>query len=329
MPEPDQIESLRLSSIQRAPTAVTLFDASPVQKDILKVLAYFDIFGHPLTKNEIFQYLPSNSTSIQEIALACNSTPLTKLVACHEEYYFLQTQSFRIVEERKHKEHQAERMLKLARYFTLIFKRVPFVRGIYVTGELSKGIATNHSDIDLLIITAPKRLWMCRSIFPFLKRILLLNVKQIFCFNTFISEDRLTSDVKNLYVALEIATIKPLFNSLLYNNYLHANNWINQYLPNLSIQKESAQTPSELRSFFKTTLELLFQYSVFDRFDAWLMRRWEKIWSIRFRTIDADVRSRLFQCKPHLSTYYNKDHFGRIFMEYEKRLSDLGLMHND
>jgi hypothetical protein len=74
-----------------------------LQQDILRVLLYFDIFEHPLRAEEIYRFLPSDSTSPAEIARACQSPPLAALVGHKGGHFFIGAESASCTEERSHR----------------------------------------------------------------------------------------------------------------------------------------------------------------------------------------------------------------------------------
>src|SRR5947207_638283 len=85
-------------------------------------------------------------------------------------YFRLPDVSDTIARLRTEREHLAAKRLRIARFMTLIIKRFPFVRGVFLSGDLSKGVAHADSDIDYVIVTAPHRLWICRSMLVLFKK---------------------------------------------------------------------------------------------------------------------------------------------------------------
>src|SRR3989338_3144476 len=63
---------------------------------------------------------------------------------------------------RRRKEVWAWRKLKKARRWSRILARIPWVRMIAIGNALGYGNCANASDIDLVIITTPKRVWSVR-----------------------------------------------------------------------------------------------------------------------------------------------------------------------
>jgi hypothetical protein len=120
-----------------------------------------------------------------------------------------------------------------------IFKLIPWVRLVALTGTRAMDNARADDDIDLMIITAANRLWLTRLLltcllFPWLRR-----GKQIarrLCLNLWLDETALAITPQNLFTAHEICQAVPLYNQdKTYEKFIKANQWVKQYLANWTI----------------------------------------------------------------------------------------------
>jgi len=314
-----------MSSASRAHTTsvpVALF--SPLQADVLKTLLYFDIFNHPLKPEEIFSFLPRNSTNSGMIARECNSAPLSQHIKNSEGYFSLRNNGKSSATLRHTKEKRAQRLWTMAVLMGNILRRIPFVRGVAISGELSKGVASEGSDVDFVIITAPGRLWISRTLAILFKKVFLLNRKKYFCVNHFVAENRMTHEEQSIYAALEIATLKPVSNFDLFRRYRASNSWITDFLPN------APEVPASLSyengvSYFQKALEVLFPPRFSERFDRFLMNMWRKIWKRRYPHLSEKERNALYQCEPSISTAYGDDFLSKVLESYNGRLRSHGL----
>ncbi|MBI4428932.1 MAG: hypothetical protein HY562_07420 [Ignavibacteriales bacterium] len=293
---------------------------SPLQRDILKTLLYFDIFNHPLTVEEIYRFLPSNSTSPSTIREACHQQPLSTLVKEDEGFYALRANAASTRSERRIKEFNARRLWKVAQWMGAIISHVPFVRAVGISGELSKGVAGAKADIDFFIITTAHRLWICRTLLILIKKTLLLNSKKYFCLNLFISEDHLHVEVRNQYSATEVATLRPVRNMFLYDRYLEENVWISDFFPNWKKSLSDIGSVSNSRSVLQRILELPFDNMAGNKIDTWLMNRWRNLWRRRYPHLNEEQRDRLFRCRSFISTAYGEDFLSKVIDSYNSRL---------
>ncbi len=299
---------------------------SRLQEDILRVFVYFDIFKYPLKAEEVYMFLPSNSTSPAEIARACTAQPLDRIVHQKGDHYFVADSrgSSNFLSLRLENERRARTYLLIARIFGRLIRTFPFVRAVFISGELSKGVSTRQGDIDFFIITAANRLWIARVVLTAFKKTFLLNSKKFFCLNHFITEDYLDVTDRNLYSALEIATLKPLYNIRLYDAYRDRNSWIKDYFPNLrSSTGRDNGIPS--RPIVQRLLEAPFKGNFGDRLDLKIMELWKKIWIRRYSTLPKEKREALFRCERFISTAYAGDFRSKVFKEYRTRLQRFGV----
>lgn len=297
---------------------------SLLERDILKVLLYFDVFNHPVNAEEIYSFLPSNSTNPAEVAWRCQSFPLNGYVAEQRGLYFLSERK-NSVRQRLEKESLALRRWKMAVIMARIIRCFPFVRGIFVSGELSKGVSSKEGDIDFVIVTAENRLWICRTLLILFKKIFLLNKKKYFCLNHFVSENHLEFEVRNVYSAVEVATLKPLYNLPLFERYIHANSWIKEFLPNWKLTDQRFEFVTDNPSIVQRLLEPFFADKLSTNVDTWLMNYWRGIWKKRYPHFSDEKRERLFQCRSFISTAYGEDFLNKILSSYEQRLVRFGV----
>lgn len=304
---------------------------SLLQRDVLKVLLYFDLFRHPLSPDEIYEFLPSNSTTPSNVARACSSAPLNTVVNLSGEFFFLKERGAGCVAERMIKEATAHRRWRIARFMSRLISHFPFVRGVGISGELSKGVSSEEGDIDYVLITEQGRLWICRTLLILFKKIVLMNSKKFFCLNHFVSRDRFEVERRDLYVAMELATIKPVVNPCLFDRYLEANPWIEGYLPNWwkKFSGSRQRVPARANvdgSLVQRLLELPFQGSWGKRLDEQLMRYWQALWKRRYPGLSDEARARLFSATPSLSTAYGGDFLTSILARYREQLGRYDLL---
>ncbi|MEZ5195381.1 MAG: hypothetical protein R2764_02960 [Bacteroidales bacterium] len=86
-------------------------------------------------------------------------------------------------------------MLKAKRFSTFI-SNFPYVRGISLSGSLSKGYIGDDPDIDYFIITKENRLWLSCTMLIAFKKIFLFNSCKYFCVNYFIDTNNLEIEEK-------------------------------------------------------------------------------------------------------------------------------------
>lgn len=301
----------------------------PHEQSILRVLLYFNIFDHPLTVEEIFSFLPSDRVSLEDLGYLLRSGSLMQFVRSRGRYFFLHTTSDACVDERLEKERFAERRVRTALRVARMIRLFPFVRAVMLSGELSKGVASKNSDIDFVIVTRRRRLWISRTILIFFKKIFLLNSKKYFCLNYFISEDRLDVDLRNIYSATEIATLKPLSNASSYAEYIRANGWIRSFFPNWTMANQPDVEEIAGQSRVQRVLESFIPERIGDRMDAWLLDRWRTLWRKRYPDLTEEERRHKYRSDKSLSTAYGNDFQQKVLAQYAYRLRHYGITNSE
>jgi hypothetical protein len=183
------------------------------------------------------------------------------------------------------------------------------VRGIAISGSLSKGVMHDDGDIDYFIITAPERLWICRSILILFKKVFLLNSKKYFCVNYFVDENNLKIIDENIFTAIEINYLLPVFNEPLIQKLKVENEWAKSYFPYFSHPIQLDLDSSKKKKY--KGIELLFNNKLANYFDLWLMKltfkRWRKKFShFKEAKFELTMRTNRGISKHHPQDFQNK-----------------------
>jgi hypothetical protein len=251
----------------------------PVQPDqsIIKALAYFDIFNYPLTREEIYYFLD------QEVAPDAIEPVLQQLVNGQRlfqlgDFYSLQPDPA-LRSRRTNGNHKAAQLLKTAYRVGGFLYQFPFVRGIGISGSLSKNFADQETDIDFFIITRSNRLWIARTLMHLFKKLTFITGHQHwYCMNYYIDEEALLIEEQNIFTATELITLLPVCGNGTMDKFYNRNNWTVEYFPNQAIGKQSMLMARS--GWLKKTLEWMLDNNVGNAFDNMLMRitarRWKK-----------------------------------------------------
>jgi hypothetical protein len=244
---------------------------------ILATLAYFDLFHYPVTAGEIRFFLPHPMTA-SELDQALGQLLESGLVFMWEGFYTLRNEQA-LVQRRQKGNLLAADMLHTAEKVAALLSRFPYIRGVGVSGSLSKHYADEGSDIDLFIITEKNRLWIARTFLHLLKKLaFIIRREDWFCMNYFVDELALEIPEKNMYTAIEIVTLIPMQGASAFADFAEANRWTDRVLPQsgrqLSLQGERKA------SLLKRGLETLLNNAFGDLLDSWFMQltagRWLK-----------------------------------------------------
>jgi len=197
----------------------------------LQTLRYFGIFKYPLSVEEIYQF-NRTETSLAEIKAALSRLLEDGTIYQSGKFFLLEDNEDWVIERIKGNE-RASRLLERSGRYASVIASFPFVRGIAISGSLSKYYASEDPDIDYFIITDTNRLWIARSLLHLFKKLTFVTGHQhYFCMNYFVDTSALKIIHPNLYTSIEVATLLPVYHAPLLEQFLVENRWIREYLPN-------------------------------------------------------------------------------------------------
>jgi len=297
----------------------------PMRSSILKVLAYFDLFNYPVTAGEIRFFL---DREVSESQLADNLESLVddKCLFRTDGFYSLKD-DLKLVERRLKGNKHAGDLLLIANRISRFLFQFPYVRGIGISGSLSKHFADEHADIDYFIITRANRLWIARTFMHLFKKWSFLTGKQHwYCMNYYIDEDALEIEEKNIFTATELITLLPAAggNETL-TRFFKANSWAAAYFPHYHERKKDPANTIR-PSLLKKTLEKLFDNPLGDKLDNYLRRLTSRRW------LEKEAKGALNDKGQRMSLKTSK-HFSRpnpelfqqkILGAYQERLKEAG-----
>jgi hypothetical protein len=283
---------------------------SSIQKAILQTILYFDIFKYPLKSNEVLENCKGEISSL-ELEASLNELLTLGYLKQVKDFVMPHWADVGNVERRQLGNERAKEMMNAAYKQSAKISQFPFVRGLCISGSLSKNYADEHSDIDFFVITKADRLWICRSLFIVFYKLLPAGKKKLYCLNYFISEQDLRIDDKNLFVATELAHLIPMYGYKNYKKLLESNPWYKNWFTNKP--EQIGENCQEYKSGIKKTFfESFFPGKLGNWFDDLLLKKTAKGWARRFsdkmdaKQFEMNYRSRRDVAKRHEKGYQDK-----------------------
>jgi hypothetical protein len=297
-----------------------------LRPSLLKTIAYFDLFNYPLTLEDIHRFLDveTDQASIERAVRALVSEGCLYRIGS---YYSLRNDPG-LVQKRQQGERHADELLPIARRNARLLYQFPYVRGICVSGSLSKRCADDSADIDYFIITRSNRLWIARTLMHLLKKLSYLRGHQHrFCMNYFIDEEALEIKEKNIFTATELLTLMPVCGNGSLDRFFEANAWTSLYLPHYR-ERHWQEKGYHRSSPGKRFLEWVFGNALGDMLEKKLQavtdRRWKQKTSRGDRNIKGDPMA--LQCSPHYSRPNPENFQQKVLSKYYRRLKEVGAL---
>jgi hypothetical protein len=281
---------------------------SKEESAVMNALIYFGIFNYPLSVQEVLSFTQNVLLGKNETENILNHFIKEGLVTKIGEYYAVNNSEELITRRIAGNTKAMDYFTKAKKYAQLIY-RFPFVRGVYVSGSLSKGFVDSKGDIDYFIITQPGRLWLARTLLILYKKIFLINSHKYICVNYFIDTDHLEIPDKNIFTATELLTLLPMHGHDVFSRFIDANKWAQEFLPNHRIADHEEEKSG------RYGITLLIENALNNRAGDWLdelfMKLTIKRWKTKFVTFSSEdfenaMRSRKYVSKHHPQNFQRK-----------------------
>jgi hypothetical protein len=275
-----------------------------IEQAILKTVLYSDLFDYPLTFDEIAHYLIGVSAEANQVRERLSEPIwLNGQIARVDRFVTVRGRES-IVARRLDRSLASDRLWPRARRFVHVLAALPFVRMIGITGALAMDNSAANDDIDVMIVTAPQRVWLTRALsvgLVYIGKIL----GDTLCPNYVVSENALLLETQTLFGAHEFMQMAPLYGLDVYARMRALNNWIDLLLPNA---RSPLRSEPEIRSgsigrAFKRLGEWLLSGSIGDRLERWEMTRKVKKFQPQLDQPDSNAILDRDHVKGHFQDY--------------------------
>ncbi len=209
--------------------------------------------------------------------------------------------------------------LQKAKRWIPLLRHLPGVRAAFLCNSVALGTATQHSDIDLFIVTDASRLWVARCFVTCILHILRLrrhgnNIAGRFCLSFFATENALNMEKIALqphdpYLALWTATLIPVFGSSVANTVIAQNQeFVSRSLGAAVRFSADLAEISKGDSRIRTSLEIAFG------------RRWNQLLKTLFLPRAEHKKARLVDASgtiisDEMLKFHNTDRRGSFLLE--------------
>jgi hypothetical protein len=284
---------------------------------ILRMILYFDVFEHPLSRAELTCLVdPGDRAAVDR---ACDRLGAAGRIAADSTHVAARGR-LHLVGRRRERARAAERLWPWARASAAALARFPWIRGVLVTGGLSKDSVADDADVDFLLLVEPDRVWLAKSGIQVIRRVLPGNARELVCANYLLSTSHLeiAPADRNLYSAIEIATAVPLYGPEACRALLEGNRWVESFIPGFSFWEARADTARPLPPRrLSRAVEALPGQSAADR----LARgAWDRYWSRKYAHLAPSELAHRFRTASHVSTNHLNDWQAPVLAKFAERL---------
>ena len=286
---------------------------------VIKALLYFEIFDHPLNEKEILKFSKVKNGDLK------NSLDfwIKKGVVKEFEGYYSTGDVRKFVQKRQELSRNVSKVMKKAIKRAELIGKFPYIRAVFISGSLSKGIFDKDDDVDFFIVTAKNRLWIARTLLVLYKKIFLLNSNKYFCINYFVTQDNLHIDEKNIFTAVELSTLIPVIGNIGLKDLLAQNKWAFSFFPNI----KDGDFPRPLKhNSVKVLFEKLFNTKIGEILERTFTNITVKRLKLKYSSIDNfDL---VFKSNEKVSKHHPKNYQKIVVEKLNEKIEKLNKKYN-
>jgi hypothetical protein len=277
-----------------------------------------------MTAREIHHFLIHDQpVSLNAVEQALEGSDLLAEQLDTDHGYYVCAGRAALIPLRMKREEASDMLWPLALRYGAWLARLPFVRMVALTGALAmRNAADNDDDLDYLLVTSPRRVWLARAFSIVLVRVVKLR-GVVICPNYVLSESALAQDRHDLFIAHEVTQMIPLYGQPLYEQIRRANTWVVNQLPNATRAFRHEQESSDGRFWrlLKQGVEALLGGRVGDALERWEHGRKLRRFAPEMQTPHSAAQLDDERVKGHFN-----DHGYRVLQAYQERLREYGLV---
>jgi hypothetical protein len=200
------------------------------ERAFLQSVVYAALFDYPLTRTQLRESLIGEAADEETLEHWYESSHYLQATVDYEDGYFFPRGRRDLVVTRLRREETSRHMLhSLATPLTFI-ARMPFVRMVALSGSVAHLNADEGADLDLFVITSPRRVWMVTV--TILAAARLFGWRKRLCLNYIVSERAMWVAPADLFSANQIVHLQPLIGQSAYLRFLDANRFVERFYPN-------------------------------------------------------------------------------------------------
>lgn len=239
-----------------------------MSKRLLATVAFFDVFEMPL-QFEMLRKVLFGDSSFNPLELEIALDEAANELEQKDGYVFLKGKA-ELIHKHKITLPWREKLIRKAKRKAWIFKSCPFVDFVAICNYLPLGVVEQNSDIDLLVVTRPGRIFTARLFLTILSHLAGTRrhgdkVEGRFCLSFYLNAENLTLyplliKPDDIYMAFWMVALLPIYaNGEIFNQMKKENElWLGKYFDmtdryyeNVAIKKKKNLTGAFWESILK------------------------------------------------------------------------------
>gem|GEM_PF-687937 len=313
-------------------------------ESILKTICYFDLLDYPLTSTEVWRWYYSNQSpqqnipSLRQIATALETDPQLKTLLTRREGFYCLAGREKIIAQRKMRNCAVDQQMRIAFFWTKIFRLVPWVRLVAVASSLPLGNVKENSDIDFFIVCTKHHVWITRFLLVGLLKLSrqrpdARRTKNRICLSYYVTDEALSLQSaqlghEDIAFTNYVAGFLPLYDAGgVYDQWYEINSWYRRSLPNMGKQGtalgiDNPRWLSSWHQIFKILITPFYNAITRD----WYTRMQLRILPASLKSL-ANIDGRVIITEDVLK-FHDKDNRLQLKSQWQTNIKNLSYEHN-
>lgn len=222
-----------------------LIIARPAQeRAVLQSVVYASLFDYPVTLPQLREGLIGEVADESTLLQWYEHSPYLQATVEYADGFFFPRGRGDLLDRRADREITSRALLHSMRAPLSLITRLPFVRMVALSGSLAHLNADREADLDLFVVTSPRRVWTVTVTALVLAH--LGGWRKRLCLNYIVSERALWIAPADLFSANQIVHLRPLIGAGAYRQFLEANRFVLRFYPNFAPRPVADTTPPTL-----------------------------------------------------------------------------------
>jgi hypothetical protein len=219
---------------------------------VLRTVTYAALFEYPLTLEQLHATLIDVRADAESIASWCRSSELLQATVEHRDGWYFPAGRSDLITTRHRREAVSRELLARDSAVLSVVAAMPFVRMVALSGSLAHLNAEPSADLDLFLITSPRRVWVVTMTLLVIAK--LCGWRRRLCLNYVISERALAVTPEDLFSANQIIHLRPQTGHEVYARFVTANRFVSSWYPNFIVTAPADEPASRLKGLIERTL---------------------------------------------------------------------------
>jgi hypothetical protein len=201
---------------------------------VLRSVTYAALFDYPLTLAQLHASLIGVRADADTVAAWWRTSDFLQAAIDHQDGLYFPTGRCDLLHTRARREALSRDLLDRDRRILSIVAGMPFVRMVALSGSLAHLNAEASADLDLFVITAPRRVWSVTLSLLVIAR--WFGWRRRLCLNYVISEAALRVEPADLYSANQIIHLRPVLGHEVFARFVDSNPFVREIYPNFEVR---------------------------------------------------------------------------------------------